>query len=105
MRVVDVRTFRILRADRITHPLLVPRSFVHAIVVATAVRDGGFVKLRMEKNSGGGVLSAGGCSKNANARNVEVAKFFRGGFHPENAIFETAVFEILPANVVKSFGA
>ena len=42
-RVVDVGTLGVLWADGVTHPLLIPRSLVHAIVMAAAISDSGFV--------------------------------------------------------------
>lgn len=47
-RVFNVGALRILRPDRVAHPLLVPRRLVHAVVVATGVRNRSFVELRME---------------------------------------------------------
>src|SRR5258707_2290255 len=80
--VLDVGAFGILRPDRISHPLLVPRCLVHSIVVATAVGDGGFVELGMKQNRSGSVLAASGSSIDADAGYVVPTVFGPSGFVP-----------------------
>ena len=89
----------------VAHPLFVPGGFVNTIVVAAAIGDGDFVKFRMEQHRARGVLPARRGAVNADAVGVHVGILFCGGFDPENAVGETGVGEVVPANVVESFGA
>src|SRR5262245_12190139 len=65
--VFDVRRCGVVRADGVTHPLFVPVGFIHPIVVAATGGDGHFVKLGMEQNGAGGILTAGGSAVDADA--------------------------------------
>src|SRR5204863_2878409 len=55
---------------QVTHPLLVPRRFVEAIVVTSAGRDRRLVKLGMKQDRRRRVLATGGIAVHANARDV-----------------------------------
>src|SRR5262245_60624176 len=59
----------------------------------------------MKEKGAGGVLSAGGGAEDANPGQVERRIVRRGGLHPPDAVCEAGVFEVLPANIVKRFGA
>src|SRR5262249_17939307 len=63
------------------------------------------IELRMKQNGPCGVLSASRCAVNADARNVQAWIFRGGGFHPEDAVWETGVLEVVPADVVKRLRA
>lgn len=56
--VLDVGALRILGPDREAHPLLVPGSFVHAVVMATGIRHRRLVELRMKQERPGCALGA-----------------------------------------------
>ncbi len=105
VRVVDVRALGVLRPDGIAHPLLVPRGLVHAVVVAAAGGDRHLVELRMEEHGAGGILPAGGGAIDADAGEIHVRILRGGGLHPQNAVGESGVLEVVPADVVKRLRA
>src|SRR6185436_9886568 len=73
----------------------------HAIVVAAAIGGGGFVEIAEVEHGGEGVLAAGASSEDAHAGEIHPGARRRCRLHPCDAIRETAVLEILPANVVE----
>src|SRR5437868_5280220 len=82
--VLDIRAFGVLEADRIPHPLLVPGSFIHAVIVTTTIRNGRLVKFRMKDHGGSGVLPACGSAHDAYVADVIPRIFGGGGFVPED---------------------
>ena len=42
-----------------------------------------------------------GVDVNADAIQIQIRVFFSGRFHPKNAIFKTAILQIVPADIVK----
>src|SRR5262245_2931727 len=89
--------------ERPAHPLLVPPDFIHAVIVASAVRYRRLIKLRVEQHAAKRVLSAGGSAINADARDV-VVRILRGDcLVPEDSIRETRIAKILPGDIVESF--
>src|SRR5216117_3313074 len=102
-RILDVRTFGILRPYGITHPLLVPRGLVHPIIMAATIGDRGFVKFGMEQNRRGRILAPGGIAVNSNSGDVVPGIFGGGGLVPEDAVGKSGVLQIFPANIVEGF--
>lgn len=82
-------------------PLLVPPHFVDAVVVATAVGDGGFVEITVVEEGCGRGLSTCGATVNSDASEVHFGVFGSGGFHPLDAIGEAGVLEVFVGNLVK----
>src|SRR5438105_836704 len=91
-------------ANRVAHPLLVPRGLVHAVVMAAARRHGGFVKVAVEEQRPGGTLPASRVTVDARAAGVVITVRRRGRLVPEDAIREAGIFEVVPADIVKRFG-
>src|SRR5262245_39653259 len=104
MRVLDIGTSGVLRAHGVTHPLLVPGSLVHSVVVATARGNGDLIKFRVEQNGTGSVLSTCGIPVDADPIQVVVGIPCGRGFVPENAILKTSVLEVLPTDIVEGLG-
>ena len=85
--------------------MLVPGGLVHPVVMATAGRNRDLVELRVKEKGASRALSAGGAPVDANAADVVPWVFPRIGLMPENAIGESGVLQVLPANVMKRLGA
>ena len=90
-------------ADGISHPLLVPRSFVHSIVMATAGSHRHFVELWIEQNSTCRVLPTGRGSIDADSRQIHLWILGSRRLDPKNAIREACILDILPTYIMKSF--
>ena len=73
--------------------------------MAAAIRYRRFVKLGMKQHRARSVLSAGGSSKYPDARNVHVRIFGGSRLDPGDAIRQTRIREIVPADIVKRFRA
>ena len=102
--VIDVRRGGVLRPDGIAHPLLVPRSLVHAIVMAAARRHRRLVEVAVKDDRPGRVLPARRGAVNSDAINVVIRVLRGGGLVPEDAIGEAGVGEVVPADIVKRLG-
>src|SRR5215475_5291116 len=76
-RVIHIGRGCVMSAYRPSHPLFVPPHLIHTVVVAAAVGDCSLVKLRMEQQASGRVLTAGGATIYAYAADV-VVRIFRG---------------------------
>lgn len=105
MGVGAVGVLGVVRADRPTHPSFVPPDFVEAVVVTTAVGDGGAVEIAVEQDGSEGVLATGGAAVDADAREVEFGKMSGGGLEPGDAVGETGVGEIFPGDIVEGLGS
>src|ERR1051325_10315770 len=70
--------------------------------MATAIRDCGFVKLRMKDYRPRGVLSSRGSAHHTDASDVVPRIFGSHRLMPQDAICEPGVLEVFPANIVKS---
>src|SRR5262245_40075383 len=62
VRVIHIGRGCVMSAYRPSHPLFVPPHLIHTVVVAAAVGDCSLVKLRMEQQASGRVLTAGGAT-------------------------------------------
>ena len=60
--VLHVGALHVTAIDRVTHPLLVPPNFVHAVVVASTGGIGSLVEVAVEEEGTEGFLSARGIS-------------------------------------------
>ncbi len=94
----------VMRADRPAHPQFVPPDLIHAVVMAAAIRHGHFVKVGMEQNATERILAAGRAAEDADAAKVHVWILRRGCLHPQDAIGEAGVAEVLAANVMERLG-
>ena len=75
-----VRLLGIVRAQRVTHPLLVPPHLVDPVVVAAAVGHRHPVEIAVPQQRPQGVLPPGGPAVNADPRQVKFGKLLRGPF-------------------------
>jgi len=73
--------------------------------VAAAVGAGGPVSITVIEQRPHGILAAGGTAVNVDARKVHVRIFSRWCLNPGDAIGETGILEVFPANVMKGLGA
>ncbi len=99
-----LETRGIPRADRVAHPLLVPRGLVHAIVVAAAGRGRDLVELGMEQHAGRRVLAARRRAVDPHPAEVVPRVLLGDGLVPEDAVREAGVLDVVPADVVKRLG-
>src|SRR5438067_2368406 len=99
MGVVDVRAGGVVRANRVAHPLLVPRRVVHAVVVAATARDSDLVELGMEEQGAGRVLPARRAAVAADASDVVEQILLGDRLMPQDAVREAGVLEVLPADI------
>ena len=59
----------------------------------------------MEQHAGGRILAAGRRAVDPHPAQVVLRVFLGDGLMPENAVGETGVLEVVPADVVKRLGA
>lgn len=100
-----VGIFDIGFVDGPVEPLLVPPHLVDAVVMAAAVGDGDFVKFRVMQEGGGGRLTSGGSSVNADAGEVHFWVLSGGSLHPFNTIGEAGVFKVFVGDLLKILAA
>ena len=96
-----VRLRGVVRADRPAHPRLVPPDLVHPVVVAAAVGDGRLVEVAVEQQRPERVLPARRAAVDADARQVDVRVLRGRRLHPEDAVGEAGIGQVLPADVVE----
>ena len=100
-----VRRFFVLPADRVAHPLLIPPDLIHAVIMAAGGRNRYFIELRMVQQGPGRALSAGRVTKDTYPADIHVRITGGRGFDPFDPVRETAVFQVLPANIMEGLGA
>ena len=103
MRVLDVGSADVRIVHRPAEPLLIPPKFVHAIVVATAIGHGDFVKIIIVEQRAHRILSASRTAVNSHARQIHPRPRFRRRLNPRDAIRKTRVLQIFPTHIVKLF--
>src|SRR5262245_41214063 len=105
MGIVNIGRGRVPRSDGVAHPLFVPRSLVHPVVVTAACGGSHLVEFGMKQDTASRVLAAGRDAINSHAVDIVTGIFLGGGSVPEDAVREASVFQVMPADVVKGFGA
>ena len=101
MGIGDIGLFRVMRSYRPVHPLFVPPDFVHTVIMATAVRNGGFVELAVVEHGGCRTLSTGRSPVNANAGDIHVWACFGCFSNPFDAIGEAGIDKVFVCEMGK----
>ena len=95
----------VMRPNRPAHPLLIPPDLVDSIVVAATIGDRRIVKIAVSNQRSHGALPTRRSTPDTDARQIHFGTLLGGRLHPGDPIRETAVPQILPADIVKCLAA